>query len=107
MSDNDDIFARPATLEEWRENPLKVRDYELVEATDSKLESYRLSLTLKAQVHPEILDKCGDDGKFLFEFDRSDLIAMACDILGKLDPVTNEQVLEKIRNLVAPQNTSG
>ena len=99
MSDNDDIFASPATLEEWRENPLKVREYELVEATDSKLESCSLSLTLKSPARPGILERCEDDWRFLFEFDRSDLIAMACDILGKLDPVTNEQILVRIGNL--------
>ena len=101
MSDNDDIFARTASLAEWRANPLKVRDYELVEATDSTPQSCSLSLTLKSQARPEILERCEEDGRFLFEFDRSDLIAMACDILGKLDPVTNEQILEKIRKLVA------
>ena len=100
MSDNDDIFARTATLEEWRANPLKVKDYEVGEATDSTPESLSLILTLKDQAPEEILDRCGDYGRFHFEFDRSGLIAMACDILGKLDPVTNQQLLEKIRRLV-------
>ena len=101
MSDNDDIYARTATLEEWKENPLKVRDPELVISTDPTAQSPRLVLTLKSPVHPEILERCEEGGKFLFEFDRSDLIAMARDILGKLDPVTDEQVLEKIRKLIA------
>ena len=29
---------------------------------------------------------------------------MACDILGKLDPVTDEQLLEKIRKLLEDQD---
>ena len=100
MSDNDDIYAHASTLREWHDNPLKVRDFELVVSTDSTPQSPRLILTLKSPARPEILERCEDDGKFLFEFDRSELIAMACDILGKLDRVTNEQILEKIRRLV-------
>ena len=99
MSDNDDIYARASTFREWHDNPLEVKDFELVVPTDSTPQSPRLILTLKSPVRPEILERCEECGKFLFEFDHSDLVAMACDILGKLDPVTNEQVLEKIRKL--------
>ena len=85
MSDNDDIFGcRTATLEEWRKNPLKVRDPELVISTDPTAQSPRLVLTLKSPAHPGILERCEDDERFLFEFDHSVLVAMACDILGKL-----------------------
>ena len=38
--------------------------------------------------------------------DRHALVGLAREILRTLDPVTNEQLLEKIENLVAPQNTS-
>ena len=101
MSDNDDIYARASTFREWHDNPLEVRDFELVVSTDSTPQSCSLSLTLKSPAHPGILERCEDDGRFLFEFDHSVLVAMACDILDKLDPVTNEQLLEKIRKLVA------
>ena len=104
MSDDDDIYARTSTLREWQENPLKVRDCELVASTGSTLKSPRLILTLKSPARPEILERCEEYGKFLFEFDHSDLVAMACDILSKLDPVTNEQVLEKIRKLLEDQD---
>ena len=101
MSDNDDIFARPASLEKWNDNPLRVREPELVISTDDPTaQSPRLALTLKSPARPGILEKCEDDGRFLFEFDHSDLVAMACHILRKLDPVTNEQLLARIRKLL-------
>ena len=102
MSDND-RFAYPATPEEWQENPLKVRDLELVVSTDPTAQSPRLSLTLKSPVHLGILERCEEDRRFLFEFDDGVLVAMACDILSKLDPVTNEQILARIRKLVEDQ----
>ena len=82
---------------------LRLGDYELVEATDSTPQSCSLSLTLKSPARPEILERCEDDARFLFEIENHQLIAMACDILDKLDPVTNEQVVEKIRKLVSDQ----
>ncbi len=100
MSDNDDTFAYPATCEEWRENPIKVRALELVTSADPTELSPRLVLTLKSQVHQGILERCEEEGRFLFEFDHSVLVAMARRILSKLDPVTNEQVLARIRKLL-------
>ena len=97
---NDDIYARMSTLREWQANPLKVRDWEFLDPTDSTPKSSHLNLTLKSQPRPEILERCEDDGRFLFEFDHSGLIAMASHILDKLDPVTNHQVLQRIRRLL-------
>ena len=67
MSDND-AFAYPATLEEWRKNPLEVRDYEVGEATDSTPQSLSLILTLKDQAPQGILDGAGTTGS---SFSRS------------------------------------
>ena len=80
-------------------DPLKVKKWALVDR-NSKPESLCLLLILKAAPRQQALEAC-EDGDFLFEVENHELIAMACDILGKLDPVTNEQVLEKIRKLVA------
>ena len=35
--------------------------------------------------------------------DNRTLLELACDILGKLDPVTNEQILARIRKLLEDQ----
>ncbi len=37
----------------------------------------------------------------VFVEDRQKFLELACDILGKLDPVTNEQILARIRKLVS------
>ena len=93
-----DVYAAHA---EWRErfdDPLRVKGWELA-AKHSKPISSALVLTLKGSPEQETLEAC-EDGVFVFEIENHQLIAMACDILGKLDPVTNEQLFEKIRRLV-------
>ena len=92
------------TQDEWRkrlDDPLQVKDWELA-TKHSKPRSSGLVLTLKRSPQPETLEAC-EDGDFVFEIENHDLVAMACHILGKLDPVTNEQVLEKIRKLLEDQ----
>ena len=43
---------------------------------------------------------------FAFLADRDDLLELAREILRTLDPVTNEQVVEKIRRLLEDQKRS-
>ena len=97
--DENDVYS---VASKWRarvENAPQVRKWELL-APSPKPESLSLVLTLKYSPQPEILEAC-EDGVFVFEIENHKLIALARHILDKLDPVTNEQLLEKIRKLVS------
>ena len=96
--DGIDVDAHYSQWLERFNDPLKVKKWALVDR-NSKPESLCLLLMLKAAPRQRALEAC-EDGDFLFEVENHELIAMACDILDKLDPVTNEQLLEKIRRLV-------
>ena len=77
---------------------LLVEDFELV-TSGSKPQSLYLNLILKHLPRTGALEAC-EDGNFLFEISNHRLVAMACDILDRLDPVTNEELLEKVRRLL-------
>ena len=96
-----DVSAANAELHKRLDDPLLVKAWEIA-AKHSKPISSALVLTLKGSHQPETLEAC-EDGVFVFEIENHELVAMACDILGKLDPVTDHQVLARIRKLFEDQ----
>ena len=74
--------------------PIPLKDYHLAQyETGQNTKAVALVLLSRPDLDPP-------NGHVLYVEDRQKFLDLACDILAALDPLTNEQVLEKIRRLV-------
>ena len=74
--------------------PIPLKDYHLAQyKTGENTKAVALVLLSRPDHDPP-------KGHILFVEDRQKFLDLACDILSALDPVTNEQILARIRRLV-------
>ena len=100
------IESLPSTYEQAVELFRRVRDLKAgVVVEIEPTQSGDSLLLLRVEIPPENKDVFAHPVR-AFRAHQSDLVRLAREILRTLDPVTNEQLLEKIENLVACQNTS-
>ena len=75
-------------------NPIPLKDYHLAQyETGQNTKAVALVLLSRPDLDPP-------EGHILFVEDRQKFLDLACDILSALDPVTNEQVLARLRKLL-------